>query len=59
MNIAEEGNAKLTIEAPKYNGNLYDNILQTYTNLDPIEVQNVNRILQPVVKKEGGIIVFR
>lgn len=39
----------VTIEAPKYNGNLYDNILQTYTNLVPIEVQNVNRILQPVI----------
>jgi len=39
----------VTIEAPKYDGSLYDNILQTYPNLVPIEVQNVNRILQPVV----------
>ncbi|MDR1136658.1 MAG: hypothetical protein LBL49_10895 [Clostridiales Family XIII bacterium] len=37
--------AAITIEAPKYVGSLYDTILQTYQNLTPIEIRNVNRIM--------------
>ena len=45
------GNAKLryfaavSIEAPRYTGSLYDAILQSYKNLTPIEIRNVNRIM--------------
>lgn len=35
----------VSIEAPKYSGSLYDAILQTYQNLAPIELRNINRIL--------------
>ena len=35
----------ITIDIPKYNGSLYDQILQTYNNLTPIQIQNVNRIM--------------
>lgn len=35
----------ITVEIPNYNGSLYDRILQTYTNLLPIKIQNVNRIM--------------
>ena len=37
--------AAITIEAPKYLGSLYDTVLQTYQNLSPIEIRNVNRIM--------------
>jgi len=36
----------ITIEAPKYVGSLYDIILQTYKNLEPIQLRNINQILQ-------------
>ena len=35
----------VTIKAKKYNGSLYDAILQTYPQLAPIEIRNINRIL--------------
>ena len=35
----------ITIDVPRYNGSLYDQILQTYNNLTPIRIQNVNRIM--------------
>lgn len=35
----------VTINAPRYDGRLYDAILQNYQNLLPIEVRNINRIL--------------
>ena len=35
----------ITIDAPKYKGSLYDLILQTYNNLVPIEVRNINRLM--------------
>ncbi len=35
----------ITIDAPKYEGALYDSILQTYQNLTPIEVRNINRLI--------------
>lgn len=35
----------ITIGVPRYNGSLYDQILQTYNNLTPIQIQNVNRIM--------------
>ena len=38
----------VTIEAKGYKGNLYDNILQTYSNLLPIEIHNVNKVMVPV-----------
>lgn len=38
----------VTIEARGYKGNLYDNVLQTYNNLLPIEIHNVNRVMVPV-----------
>ena len=34
----------ITVDAPKYQGSLYDAVLQTYQNLTPIEIRNVNRI---------------
>ena len=37
--------AVITIEAPKYAGSLYDTVLQTYQNLTPIDIRNVNRIM--------------
>lgn len=37
--------AAITIDAPKYAGSLYDAVLQTYQNLTPIEIRNVNRIM--------------
>lgn len=40
--------AAITIEAPKYVGSLYDTVLQTYQNLTPIEIRNVNRIMVDV-----------
>ena len=41
----------ITIEVPKMKGSLYDNILQTYENLTPIHVQNVNRVMTEVLTK--------
>lgn len=38
----------VTIEALGYKGNLYDNVLQTYTNLVPIEIQNINKVMIPI-----------
>lgn len=38
----------VTIEVPKYQGSLYDNILQSYENLLPIEIRNTNRIMVPI-----------
>ena len=35
----------VTVDAPKYEGRLYDSILQTYQNLAPIEVRSLNRII--------------
>jgi hypothetical protein len=35
----------ITIEAKKYEGSLYDAILQNYQNLTPIEIRNVNRVM--------------
>ncbi|GHU73001.1 hypothetical protein FACS189450_11900 [Spirochaetia bacterium] len=35
----------VTIEANNYKGSLYDTILQTYQNLSPIEIRDVNRIM--------------
>lgn len=35
----------ITIDVPNYNGSLYDQILQTYNNLTPIQIQNVNRVM--------------
>lgn len=35
----------ITIDAPKYAGSLYDAVLQTYQNLAPIEIRNINRLL--------------
>lgn len=40
--------AAITVEAPKYVGSLYDTVLQTYQNLTPIEIRNVNRIMVDV-----------
>jgi hypothetical protein len=38
----------ITVEALGYKGNLYDNVLQTYTNLVPIEIHNINRVMVPI-----------
>lgn len=38
----------VTVEAKGYKGNLYDNILQTYSNLLPIEIHNINRVMAPI-----------
>lgn len=35
----------VSIRAPRYNGSLYDRVLQTYKNLTPIEIRNVNRVM--------------
>ncbi len=40
--------AAVTIEAPTYSGSLYDTVLQTYQNLAPIEIRNINRIMVDV-----------
>lgn len=41
----------ITIEASRMKGSLYDNILQTYENLTPIHVQNVNRVMTEVTNE--------
>lgn len=38
----------VTIDAPKYGGSLYDEILQTYRNLAPIEIRNINKVMVKV-----------
>ena len=38
-------NVIVTINAPKYKGNLYDAVLQTYRNLSPIEIRAESRIV--------------
>lgn len=38
----------ITIDVPRYNGSLYDQVLQTYNNLTPIRIQNVNRIMSRI-----------
>lgn len=38
----------ITIDIPKFNGSLYDKILQTYDNLLPIRIQNVNRVMTQI-----------
>lgn len=38
-------NVVITINAPRYKGNLYDAILQTYRNLSPIEIRAESRII--------------
>lgn len=35
----------VTVDAPRYEGNLYDSILQTYQNLTPIEVRSISRLI--------------
>ena len=37
--------AIITIEIEKYNGSLYDNILQNYNYLKAIELRNIERIM--------------
>lgn len=37
-------NVVITIKAPRYEGSLYDAILQTYQNLTPIEIRNISRL---------------
>ena len=37
--------AVISISAPKFEGSLYNAILQSYRNLAPIEIRNINRIL--------------
>lgn len=38
----------VTIEVKGYKGNLYDNILQTYSSLLPIEIHNVSKVMVPI-----------
>lgn len=38
----------ITIDIPNFKGSLYDRILQTYDNLLPIQIQNVNRIMTQI-----------
>lgn len=38
-------NVVITIKAPKYKGSLYDAVLQTYRNLNPIEIRTESRIV--------------
>lgn len=38
----------ITIDIPNFKGSLYDQILQTYDNLLPIQIQNVNRIMTKI-----------
>ena len=41
----------ISIKTPKYDGSLYNSILQNYRNLSPIEIRNVNRIMVSNTKK--------
>lgn len=38
----------ISVNAPKFKGSLYDNILHTYPNLTPIYIQNVNQIMTQI-----------
>ena len=38
----------ITVDIPNFKGSLYDQILQTYDNLLPIQIQNVNRIMTQI-----------
>lgn len=38
----------ITVDVPKFKGSLYDNIIQTYNNLTPIQIQNVNRVMTQI-----------
>ena len=38
----------ITVDAPNVEGSLYDHILQTYPELVPIQIQNVNRVMAKV-----------
>lgn len=38
----------VTVDVPNYEGSLYDNILQTYNNLAPINIQATNRVVAEV-----------
>jgi len=38
----------ITVEAPNVDGSLYDNILQEYPELVPIQIQNMNRVMATV-----------
>lgn len=38
-------NVAITVNAPRYQGSLYDAILQTYQNLAPIDIRNINRLM--------------
>ena len=40
--------AVITVDVPNYEGSLYDNILHTYPNLNPISIQNVNRVMTQI-----------
>ena len=34
----------ITVDAPRYEGSLYDAVLQTYQNLAPIVIRNIGRL---------------
>lgn len=38
----------ITVDVPKFKGSLYDNIIQKYNNLTPIQIQNVNRVMTQI-----------
>lgn len=38
----------ITVDVPKFKGSLYDHIIQTYNNLTPIQIQNVNRVMTQI-----------
>lgn len=38
----------ISVDVPKFKGSLYDNILQTYPNLTPIYIQNVNKVMTQI-----------
>ena len=38
----------ITVDVPRFKGSLYDHIVQTYNNLTPIQIQNVNRVMTQV-----------
>lgn len=38
----------ITVNIPKYEGNLYNATLQNYKNLVPIEIRNINKVMIPV-----------
>ncbi len=38
----------ITVDIPKYKGNLYDDILQIYSTLEPLRIRAINEIMIPV-----------